>query len=1266
MSDLDEKTPLDIELIENIKKIIKLRLEKSQENFEYNIGEMINDHVKYTLDNDGRAISLEVKGLNNLELDDYTQNILNNDIQILISNLIYLKELNLSANNIKQITPVLKNLEDLEILNLSDNRIEVIPNDVLTSSNLKFVNFSKNLLTGLQGAAKHLLLIDHIDLSENNFITIPNVNAFAQNLKILNLSSNKIQSVSNPINRMANIQELYLGDNLVQIIERAVFYNSLQLRILDLSNNNLSEISFDYSRLANLEKLYFYGNPISNYRGILNILQRIIPNRDFKGIEKEEKYVLAYFEILVKESELKYEIKGTNITKLKIPFQEIEQLPENIGSLTKLKVLDIKGNKLKSLPKSFKNLINLEILNLSANVSIKLPEYLSEFKNLIELDIAWCNLSVIPDNLINLISLKKLNISSNKIKKIHPKIGYLENLEELDLSYNNLDEMQLPIFDLLNLKYLNLAGNSIQKISEVITTLKNLEILNLNFNYIQDLTTGIGLLNNLKALYLIHNRIDEIPSYITKMKSLKIAHFTANNISKITNNGNISEKFQEFYISENPLPNNLRYKYFADKYTKKITLKDLKINNVYSFKDCQFTELSQMSLLVGTNNSGKSNFIKIIENAKPFSRIDRDIINTNASHNEVALLYIFQFSDEIINYIIESVKIYSEKSRFIDFKNLMIKNNELTVTFYEILKNLHLRSKLHRDGTQYLNYIDLLGFFSEGNSINLIHYSNQNNYKSNIQLLNSNWKKIAIKHSISIVDFDWSSNVNPHKFDSNMLKKVLFENKNIEKFDFTLFIYNEIVEYFKKSQKIIEHRNFEPEFPLSLEHDSIIYESGRNFPDIVELFLHEKLELHSILNSLISEFYPEITKIWSESVRDDSDSSISIRSKPFITELNEKRYFENLGKGIHQILIILTHLLQLKENYTLMIEEPELFIHPQLQKILYNIIQRFLPFHQIFITTHSPFILNSHDDNSSIHQIVKLSNESVVKNVKKSNLTEVIQELGVRPSDILMNNGFLLVEGERDIRLFKKLFKEIIKEKHIELIPFSGKDKLHYYADHDIISKLTDRGFKFRIILDKDEGNRKTYDDIQDQAVKDHIVLLPVREIENLYLNPELIEKYLRKYHKEDFKSENISIYIKDMLSEGITKEMLWVCKVKTLIDGIKFRFSRKEIKEMTKKTSVEEFIEALNKLIQQNYHINGIDKEYFLMIFKEIEIKIDTEEEKWKIVEGKKLRKSISQILKNKKGITINFEKMENLMKENIFIVENLIYPIEAYFKSI
>ena len=147
------------------------------------------------------------------------------------------------------------------------------------------------------------------------------------------------------------------------------------------------------------------------------------------------------------------------------------------------------------------------------------------------------------------------------------------------------------------------------------------------------------------------------------------------------------------------------------------------------------------------------------------------------------------------------------------------------------------------------------------------------------------------------------------------------------------------------------------------------------------------------------------------------------------------------------------------------------------------------------------------------------------------------------------------------------------------------------------------------------------------------------------------------------FEDENIEDFIKDMLSTAITEEMLWTCKIKSFIDGIKFRFSREEIEHMIKLTSEEEFLEYLDTLIQKKYNIKGINKDFYLRKLKEIITKIDSEKEKWKIVEGKKLRNTILQEMKKRKGITINFEKIENLMMYDEFTVKNLISPIESYF---
>lgn len=172
--------------------------------------------------------------------------------------------------------------------------------------------------------------------------------------------------------------------------------------------------------------------------------------------------------------------------------------------------------------------------------------------------------------------------------------------------------------------------------------------------------------------------------------------------------------------------------------------------------------------------------------------------------------------------------------------------------------------------------------------------------------------------------------------------------------------------------------------------------------------------------------------------------------------------------------------------------------------------------------------------------------------------------------------------------------------------------------------------------------------------------------MENLYINPEILETYLNSSHKEVFEGENIKVFIEELLSQATTTKMLWDCKVKALIDRIKFRFSREEIEEMLKLSSEDELLDGLDALLKEKYQIIGIDKEYYSAKFKDLTAKIDAEVHKWMIVEGKKLRKSISRVLKDIKGITINFEKIEKLMKEDTFTRKNLIIPIESYFNRV
>jgi len=128
------------------------------------------------------------------------------------------------------------------------------------------------------------------------------------------------------------------------------------------------------------------------------------------------------------------------ISELNLFTSGIRELPEEIGELTELKILILRGNYLSTLPKSIGKLRKLEELNLINN-----------------------NISHLPDEITKLHNLKKLDLTINKLEKIPDDIGHLLKLEYLDLDDNNISCIPSSIQNIKSLKELLLEGNPISE-----------------------------------------------------------------------------------------------------------------------------------------------------------------------------------------------------------------------------------------------------------------------------------------------------------------------------------------------------------------------------------------------------------------------------------------------------------------------------------------------------------------------------------------------------------------------------------------------------------------------------------------------------------------------------------------------------------------------------------------------------------------------------------------------------------------------------------
>ena len=211
----------------------------------------------------------------------------------------------------------------------------------------------------------------------------------------------------------------------------------------------------------------------------------------------------------------------------------------------------------------------------------------------------------------------------------------------------------------------------------------------------------------------------------------------------------------------------------------------------------------------------------------------------------------------------------------------------------------------------------------------------------------------------------------------------------------------------------------------------------------------------------------------------------------------------------------------------IMMEDPEIYLHPQLQKVASEILFRLSKKNQVIFSTHSPNLIF----NFSTKQIkeVKLDNEYFTTIQEDTKIDIILDDLGYTANDLMNVSFVFIVEGKQDSSrlplLLEKYYSEIYDEEgnlqRITIIPTNSCTNIKTYANLKYINKLYLKD-QFLMIRDSDGKNpkylKKQLCSYYDQRAKEDIGNLPKVEpknvlilkyysFENYFLDPKIMAK---------------------------------------------------------------------------------------------------------------------------------------------------------------
>lgn len=602
-------------------------------------------------------------------------------------------------------------------------------------------------------------------------------------------------------------------------------------------------------------------------------------------------------------------------------------------------------------------------------------------------------------------------------------------------------------------------------------------------------------------------------------------------------------------------------------------IKEVEISNFRSIKHQIVTDIENILVLIGKNNSGKSALLQAINAFWGNYSIDADDFykNKDSITNEMEIKVCFRVDDNFYKKVI-----YDEKlgiKFFIGTKTAYNKNKGKfeNKTFEEIEQILEDENYYEID--KYYNDCldDFLKIKNSQFTIKMKHIKNDRNPKY-YNMVDEEIKSFtSILPGISFIDDD----------------RNFLEEENCQRKSKSGDIFNNLI------------LNIQKQSAMSKLSD--IYEKRAKDLTVndLKMLLQNKVQkgisnIENIITSIFNDNYNNNLKIKYEPDI-DLTKSINISTKIYNELIENNIRMSNVGSGIRSIYIL--SLLQayndvFKETGNIfLIEEPELYLHPELQIKMAEILYDISKTNQVIYTTHTTMMTN----NINISQIRKTTYEksTLESKYEVTTINEIIKELGYSTKDILNVDFVFLLEGRQDVGRLKLIIEKFynVDLNRINFVPCNSCSNLKTFATLKFLECTTWKE-NFVIIRDMDSKKEELLVNemiekckehlIEESIIKDKLLVTKYNSMEGYFCDINMIKNISGKSDNE------IKLKIIQCLDEK-KEQILKDIKNKNINDALRYN----EIENMlynSRSCCFDELYEKIRKFVRGHNLYNSLE----------------------------------------------------------------------------